>query len=42
MIIFDNGFSNKYEKILEIKNFIDIFFYLWNDGDSNFMQFIIV
>jgi hypothetical protein len=31
---FDNEFSNKYEK-----NLMDMFFYLYIDGDSNLMQF---
>jgi hypothetical protein len=35
---FDNESSNKYEKINKNrKNFIDMFFYLYIDGDSNFM-----
>jgi hypothetical protein len=36
----DNGSLNKYKKNLKNgKKFIDVFFYLWIDGHSNFMQF---
>jgi hypothetical protein len=37
---FDNESLNKYKKNLKNrKKFIDMFFYLWIDGNSNFMQF---
>jgi hypothetical protein len=36
---FDNGSLNKYKKILKIIFFIDVFFYLWIDDYSNFIQF---
>jgi hypothetical protein len=29
---FDNRFLNKYKKILKIKKFINMFFYLWIDS----------
>jgi hypothetical protein len=35
----NNGPLNKYKKIKNRKKFIDVFFYLWIDGHSNFMQF---
>jgi hypothetical protein len=36
----DNGPLNKYKKILKMeKKFIDVLFYLWIDGHSNFIQF---
>jgi hypothetical protein len=37
---FDNGSLNKYKKNLKNeKKIIDMFFYLWIEGHSNFMQF---
>jgi hypothetical protein len=37
---FDNGPLNKYKKNLKNrKKIIDMFFYLWINGHSNFMQF---
>jgi hypothetical protein len=34
----DNGFSNKYKKILKNrKEIIDMFLYLYISGDSNFI-----
>jgi hypothetical protein len=34
----DNGPLNKYKKNLKNENFfIDVFFYLWIDGHSNFI-----
>jgi hypothetical protein len=36
---FDNGSLKKYKKILKIIFFIDVFFYLWIDDYSNFIQF---
>jgi hypothetical protein len=36
----DNGLLNKYKKNLKNeKQYINVFFYLWIDGNSNFIQF---
>jgi hypothetical protein len=35
----DNEPLNKYKNILKMKKNIDVFFYLWIKGHSNFMQF---
>jgi hypothetical protein len=40
LTILTMDFLNKFKKILKNrKKFIDMFFYLWIDGISNFMQF---
>jgi hypothetical protein len=36
---FNNESLNKYKKILKMIFFINMFFYLWIDGHSSFMQF---